>query len=104
VLAAGIRPCSGAIIVLVFALSQNVLAIGVLAALVMALGTALTTGGLAALAILAKRTATRLAGRIDSQGALTTARVLEVLAAAFLAMIGISLLIGTLVHDGKGLG
>ena len=36
--------------------------------------------------------------------ALTTARVLEVLAAAFLAMIGISLLIGTLVHDGKGLG
>jgi hypothetical protein len=27
-----------------------------------------------------------------------------VLAAAFLAMIGISLLIGTLVHDGKGLG
>lgn len=104
VLAAGIRPCSGAIIVLVFALSQNVLAIGVLAAMVMALGTALTTGGLAALAILAKRTATRLAGRIDSQGALTTARVLEVLAAAFLAMIGISLLIGTLVHDGNGLG
>ena len=104
VLAAGIRPCSGAIIVLVFALSQNVLGIGVLAALVMALGTALTTGGLAALAILAKRTATRLAGGIDSQGALTTARVLEVLAAAFLATIGISLLIGTLVHDGKGLG
>ena len=103
VLAAGIRPCSGAIIVLVFALSQNVLGIGVLAALVMALGTALTTGGLAALAILAKRTATRLAGRVDSRGALTTARVLEVLAAAFLAMIGISLLIGTLVHDGKGL-
>lgn len=104
VLAAGIRPCSGAIIVLVFAVSQNVPGIGVLAASVMALGTALTTGGLAALAILAKRTATRLAGRIDSQGALTTARVLEVLAAAFLAMIGISLLIGTLLHDGNGSG
>ena len=48
VLAAGIRPCAGAIVVLVFALSQGVFAAGIAATFAMALGTALTTGALAA--------------------------------------------------------
>ena len=52
VFAAGVRPCSGAIIVLVFALAQGVFAAGVAAAFAMALGTALTTARLAALAVL----------------------------------------------------
>ena len=52
IVAVGIRPCSGAIIVLVFALSQGLLAAGVAATLVMALGTGLTVASLAALAVL----------------------------------------------------
>ncbi|APF38338.1 MULTISPECIES: nickel/cobalt transporter [Chelatococcus] len=92
-LAAGIRPCSGALIVLVFALSQGLFAAGVAATLAMALGTALTTGALAALAVFAKALALRLAG---GRG-LTGARIvggLEVLAGAFVLVLGLALLAG----------
>jgi nickel/cobalt transporter (NicO) family protein len=70
VLAAGLRPCSGAIVVLVFALAQGLFAAGIAATFAMALGTALTTGALAALAVLAKRTALRLAGGRSLAGTL----------------------------------
>lgn len=62
VLAVGLRPCSGALIVLAFALSQGLLAAGIAAVLLMGLGTAITTGSLAALAVGAKGLARRLAG------------------------------------------
>jgi ABC-type nickel/cobalt efflux system permease component RcnA/ABC-type uncharacterized transport system substrate-binding protein len=62
VLAVGLRPCSGALIVLAFALSQGLLAAGIVAVLLMGLGTAITTGALAALAVGAKGLARRLAG------------------------------------------
>ena len=61
VLATGIRPCSGAILVLLFALAQGVFALGVAAAFVMALGTGLTISGLALLAVFSRRAALRLA-------------------------------------------
>jgi len=92
VLAAGIRPCSGAILVLVFALAQGLFGVGVAAALVMALGTALTTSVLACLSVLARHTASRLSGGADS---LTGQRVLtglEMLAAAFVAWLGAAFL------------
>jgi nickel/cobalt transporter (NicO) family protein len=54
VVAVGMRPCSGAIIVLVFALSQGIFAIGVAAALAMALGTAITVAAIALLAVWGK--------------------------------------------------
>ena len=93
VVAAGIRPCSGAILVLVFALAQGLFGVGIAAALVMALGTALTTSALACLSVLARHTASRLSGGADS---LTGQRVitgLEVLAAAFVAWLGAAFLI-----------
>ncbi|NBS02240.1 MAG: nickel transporter [Rhizobiales bacterium] len=93
VVAAGIRPCSGAILVLVFALAQGLFGVGIAAALVMALGTALTTSALACLSVLARHTASRLTGGADS---LTGQRVitgLEVLAAAFVAWLGAAFLI-----------
>jgi nickel/cobalt exporter len=62
VLAVGLRPCSGALIVLAFALSQGLLVAGMVAVLLMGLGTAITTGTLAALAVGAKSVARRLAG------------------------------------------
>lgn len=93
VLAAGIRPCAGAIIILVFAMSQAMLWAGVAATLAMALGTALTTGALALLAVGAKRTALALAGG-RGQGAAIAIRALECLAAAFLAVLGAVLLLG----------
>ncbi len=54
VLAVGLRPCSGALVVLVFALSQGVLAAGIAAVFIMALGTALTVSALAIVAVGAK--------------------------------------------------
>lgn len=93
VLAAGLRPCAGAIVVLVFALSQGLFAAGVAATFAMALGTALTTGTIAALAVLAKGAALRLAGGRGQGGAVALAG-LELLAAAFVGVLGASLLIG----------
>ena len=58
----GIRPCTGAILVLIFALSQGMLWAGVFATFAMALGTAITTSALAALAVGSKELATRYAG------------------------------------------
>lgn len=58
----GIRPCTGAILVLIFALSQGIFWAGVFATFAMAFGTALTTSALAALAVGSKELATRFAG------------------------------------------
>lgn len=76
-LAVGIRPCSGAIIVLVFALSQNLLLVGIGLVLLMALGTFLTVSALAALAVFAKDMALRFAsGELDAARRIT--RILEI--------------------------
>lgn len=99
VFAAGIRPCSGAIILLVFALSQGLFAVGVLATLAMALGTALTTGALAALAVLAKGAAVRLAGG-EGQGGARLVAWLEVGAAGFVAALGAALVLGSWTGTG----
>ncbi|WP_346772642.1 nickel/cobalt transporter [Methylosinus trichosporium] len=60
VLAAGLRPCSGALLVLAFALSQGVFLAGAGAIVLMSAGTAITTGALAATAVFAKDAAARL--------------------------------------------
>jgi nickel/cobalt exporter len=52
VVAVGLRPCSGAIIVLIFALAQDLLWTGVGATLIMGLGTAMTVAAIATLAVL----------------------------------------------------
>lgn len=62
VLAVGLRPCSGALVVLVFALSQGVLAAGIAAVVLMGLGTAITVALLATAAVVGKGFAMRLAG------------------------------------------
>jgi len=58
----GIRPCTGAIIVLVFAISQGLMWAGVFATFAMALGTAITVSALAAFAVGSRELATRMAG------------------------------------------
>lgn len=93
VLAAGTRPCAGAVLVLVFAVSQGVPGAGVLAVLAMALGTALTTTALACLAVFAKRTALRLAGGRGQAGLLALGG-LELVAAAFVLVLGTAMLSG----------
>ena len=93
VIAAGARPCSGAILVLVFALAQGVFAAGVAATFAMALGTAVTTGALAWMAVFAKSAAMRFAAGEDSRAALI-ARGLEFAAALAVLAFGVLLMFG----------
>lgn len=62
IVAIGLRPCSGAILVLVFALSQQFFMAGVAAALAMGLGTGLTVATLAMLSLTAGRLAEAAGG------------------------------------------
>jgi nickel/cobalt transporter (NicO) family protein len=93
VFAAGIRPCTGAIVILVFTLSQGLFLAGVAATFAMALGTALTTGAIAALAVFAKSAAVRLSKGRAMRGDRVVAG-LELTAAAFVLVLGMSLLAG----------
>jgi ABC-type nickel/cobalt efflux system permease component RcnA len=63
VFSVGIRPCTGAILVLIFALTQGMFWAGVGATFGMAIGTAITVAALATLALGSRELALRLGGR-----------------------------------------
>ncbi|HEU0017087.1 MAG TPA: nickel/cobalt transporter, partial [Methyloceanibacter sp.] len=63
VFSVGIRPCTGAILVLIFALTQGMFWAGVAATFAMALGTAITVAALATLALGSRELALKLGGR-----------------------------------------
>ena len=96
IVAAGLRPCSGAILVLVFALAQGIFYAGIAATVAMSLGTAMTTGALAAMAVLAKNFAVRYADGRGGSLALRAVPVLEFAAALFILMVGLLLFTGSL--------
>jgi ABC-type nickel/cobalt efflux system permease component RcnA len=95
VFAVGLRPCSGALIVLAFAYSQGLLAAGIAAVILMGLGTAITTGALAAMAVGAKGLARRLAGA-DNPVTNSVVWWAELLAAFAVLGFGIVLLLASL--------
>ena len=95
ILAVGIRPCSGAIIVLVFALAQGLFAAGIAATLVMAVGTGLTVAALATLAISARGVALRMVGS-ETSALMRMARGIEIAGAAAVLLLGLTLLGGAL--------
>jgi ABC-type nickel/cobalt efflux system permease component RcnA len=93
VVAAGLRPCSGAILILVFTLSQGVFWAGAAAVLLMAAGTAITTGALAAAAVFARRSAENWS-RPGSRWAAVAGRGAELVAAMLVFGLGVTLLLG----------
>ena len=93
VVAAGSRPCSGAILVLVFSLAQGVFAAGVAAVAAMAAGVAVTTTALASLAVGAKGLAQRLLRSGSRSGRLAMAGI-ELAAAFAVLAAGLGLLLG----------
>jgi len=98
IFAVGLRPCSGAILVLVFALAQGLFWAGVVATFVMGLGTAITVAAIAVLAVSAKGVASRLSGASDGRGALFM-RGIEFAAAGLVLLFGIGLLTGYLFAE-----
>lgn len=99
VFAVGVRPCTGALVVLVFAIAQGLLWAGVLATFAMAAGTAITVGAIAALAVLAKAAALRLADHLPGSGSRVIAGI-EVLAAGLVLALAL-LLLGGLYAGGS---
>jgi len=93
IVVAGSRPCSGAILVLVFALSQGIFWAGIVATLAMSLGTALTTGVLGAFAVLFKNIAVGISGQGSSRAALVL-KGLEFAAACGVLITGLGLFFG----------
>jgi len=98
VIAVGLRPCSGAIIVLVFALAQGLFWIGVASTFVMGLGTAITVALIATLAVGARDLAGRLAKAKPGAGMLIL-RGLETAAALLITLFGAALLTGYMVSE-----
>jgi nickel/cobalt exporter len=98
VLAVGARPCSGAIILLVFALAQGLFLTGVASTFVMALGTAITVAVIATLAVGAKGWAERFADSRSGYGMLAM-RGIEAGAAVVIIAFGALLLTGYIVTE-----
>jgi nickel/cobalt transporter (NicO) family protein len=94
ILTAGARPCSGAILVLVFSLAQGIFWAGVAATFAMSFGTAITTGALASMAVLAKSWALRFSGK-GTWRAEIIGRGIEVGAALCVLFFGAALLLTT---------
>jgi nickel/cobalt transporter (NicO) family protein len=101
IIAVGLRPCSGAIIVLVFALAQGLFWIGVAATFVMGLGTAVTVATIATLAVGARGLAGRLA-KAKPGASLLIVRGLETGAAVVIVLFGVLLLTGYIVSERLG--
>jgi nickel/cobalt transporter (NicO) family protein len=98
IVAVGLRPCSGAIILLVFALAQSLFWAGVLATFVMALGTAITVAVIATIAVGAKAWAGKFAESGAGYGTLAV-RGIEVAAAVLITAFGALLLMGYMATE-----
>jgi nickel/cobalt transporter (NicO) family protein len=98
IVAVGLRPCSGAILVLVFALAQGLFWAGVVATLVMGVGTAITVAAIATIAVGARAWAKRFAESRAGHGMLAM-RGVEAGAAVVIIAFGSLLLTGYIVTE-----
>ena len=98
IFAVGLRPCSGAILVLVFSLAQGLFWAGIAATFVMGIGTAITVATIAVIAVSAKGLARRLSSGREGGGALIM-RGIEFAAAGLVLLFGLGLLFGYLAAE-----
>ena len=90
VIAVGLRPCSGALIVLSFALLNGLYLGGVLSVFAMSIGTAITVSILATMAVTAKGVALRYAS--SGTAAARISHGIEIAGAALVLLLGLVLL------------
>jgi nickel/cobalt exporter len=98
IVAVGLRPCSGAILVLVFALAQGLFWVGVASTFVMGLGTFITVAAIATIAVGARSWAQRIAGARSGYGTVAM-RGVETGAALVIMGFGALLLGGYMVNE-----
>jgi nickel/cobalt exporter len=94
VAAVGLRPCSGALIVLTFAFLNGLFVGGVLSVFAMAVGTAITVSALATMAVTAKNWAVAYAG--DGRAGNRVHATIEIAGAAMVFVLGLLLLSASL--------
>jgi ABC-type nickel/cobalt efflux system permease component RcnA len=98
IVAVGLRPCSGAILVLVFALTQGLFWAGIASTFAMGIGTAITVAAIATLAVGARDVAARFVAHRDGAGALIL-RGIETGAALLVLAFGVALITGYMVSE-----
>ena len=94
VAAVGVRPCTGALIVLSFSFLNGLIFGGIVSVLAMALGTAITVSVLATIAVTAKNWAVALAG--DGRMGNRVHATIEIAGAGFVFVLGATLLTASL--------
>ena len=99
----GLRPCTGAVLVLVFARFSGVTWAGVLAVLAMSLGTALTVSLLAITSVSARNLAFRLLGVTNSLSGRIGAAV-SVLGGVVLVLMGLGLMTSSYAPPVRSMG
>ena len=93
-IAVGLRPCSGALIVLVFALAQDFFFAGIVSAFAMGLGTGLTVAALTVLSVWAGQGAQRVSHLLSAKWVARVRMAIEAFAAMLVLMFGLLLLSG----------
>jgi nickel/cobalt transporter (NicO) family protein len=96
IIAVGLRPCSGALIVLTFSLLNGLVLGGVLSVFAMAIGTFITVAILATLAVTAKNVALRVSGASALSGRVQN--IIEIGGALFIVLFGVLLLTASLQY------
>jgi len=91
ILAVGLRPCTGAVFVLVFSLSQGFFIAGIAAALAMGLGTGITVAALASASLWVSHVSVSAAGGTQKMWGKALVGVLQSMAS--LAVLGLGLLL-----------
>ncbi|KAE8177844.1 nickel/cobalt transporter [Photobacterium carnosum] len=89
----GIRPCTGAILVLLFANMVGLYWLGVISAILMAVGTALTTSAIALLTLSGKKIVSRYLATNDRQRTMASI-ILKLFGGVLLVLLGLLLLNG----------
>ena len=98
IVAVGLRPCSGAILVLVFTLAQGIFWVGIASTFIMGLGTAISVAVIATLTVTATGLATKFARARSGYGALAVLGI-ETLAAVVVLAFGVLLLMGYMASE-----
>jgi ABC-type nickel/cobalt efflux system permease component RcnA len=94
--AVGIRPCTGAILVLIFAIGQGLWWAGVFSTFAMAIGTAITVSALAALAVGFREATARIAGKGSSKWGDRVQLAAGVGGAGLVLVLGVAFFVGSL--------
>ena len=90
----GLRPCTGALIVLSFAFLNGLWFGGIVSVFAMAIGTAITVSALAIMAVTAKNWAVAYAG--DGRTGNRVLGLIEIAGAGFVFLLGLTLLMAAL--------